>query len=192
MSEGRRRELEQERQAQVLARALIKEFTRAQQQRIEEQAERERWLKLSPKERKKREEEATEAEHQRMQECAARKEQARQSHGGSLDSTQVILTVVTYKSFLYGAFVLTVLSYIDIYKWIHRDHGDFPHLPLWAAPVICLCLFVSLLIQARVTLIYNDFDKHFSTWKSSAIILLSAPAVALSGLFLFGWIIDRI
>lgn len=192
MSEGRRRELEQERQAQVFARVLIKEFTRAQQQRIEEQAARERWLKLSPDERKKREQQAAEAEHQRMQEYAARKEEARQSHGGSLDSMQVTLTVAAYESFLYGALILTVFSYIDIYKWIQRDQGNFPLLPYWAAPLVCLCLYVGRRVEGQVVLIYKDFDEDFSTWKSLAIVLFSAPAVALSGLFLFGWIIDRI
>jgi hypothetical protein len=192
MSEGRRRELEQERQAQVFARAAIKEFTRAHQQRIEEQAAHERWLKLSPEERKRREQQAAEAEHQRMQEYAARKEQVRQSHGGSLDSMQVTLTVVAYKSFLYGALILTVFSYIDIYKWIQRDQGIFPLLPYWAAPIVCLCLYVARRIEGHVVLIYKDFDEDFSTWKFLAIFLFSAPAVALSGLFLFGWIIDRI
>src|SRR5271167_1288341 len=136
MSEGRRREMEQERQAREFAGALVKELTRVQQQRIQEQAARERWLKLSPEERKKCEQRAADAEHQRMQEYADGKEQARQSHGGSLDSMQVILTV---------------FSYIDIYKWIHRDDGDFPPMPRWAAPLICLCLFVSCQIGGRVT-----------------------------------------
>ena len=190
MSEGRRRELQLERDAQVLAGALIKEFTRAERQRMEEQAARERWLALSPEERNKYEQLAAEARHQQMQRLAAEKEHARQSYGGSLDSMQVSLTEMAYKSLLYGALLLAFFSYCDLYRSIHRDQGDFPSLCRWVGPFVCL--WVGSRIERQLERMYQVFDRGFSTGKFLMIFLFSAPATALSGLLIFGWLIDRL
>jgi hypothetical protein len=195
-----------EEQAQAFAGALIKELTcaqqqrtRAQQQHREEQAERERCANLSPEQREQEELKAEiaelkagEARHQQELADAALKEQARQRHGGSLDSLRVILTVVAFKSFLFGALILALYSYIDIYKLIRLDHGDFSPLSRWAGPPICLCLYLGVLMQQRVTRIYRDFDKPFDSYRFLFSFLFSAPAVALSGLFLLEWLINKI
>ena len=40
-------------------------------------------------------------------------------------------------------------------------------------------------------MIYKAFDKDFGTGQFLAIFLFSAPTVALSGLFIFDWMINH-
>ena len=139
MTEARRREIERERQARDFAQTLVRELTREQQKQQAALAAQEAWRRLSPEQRKEHELQADRARWRREEERDAEKARARQSHGGSLDSMQVIRTVAIYKSFLYGTLLVALYSYIDMYKWFrHGGNGRFPNLPLWAAPAICL------------------------------------------------------
>jgi hypothetical protein len=195
--------MEQERQAQIFAQAFTKEVTRAQQRQLEQhaalerhhlekQAAREEWLALSPEQRAERRREAAEAERERQAQLEAKQEQARQRWGGSLDSMQVILTVVAFESLLYGAFFFALYSYIDVCKLIHRHTGDFTTVNRWVGPPICLCFYVSAKIQRRIELIYSDFGKSLNTWKFPAVFLFAMLPVAFSGLLIFGWLVDRL
>lgn len=194
MSEGRRRQLEEERQAGVFARAIVKELTRAQELALERRAARERWLALSPEERKKHEELVAEAAQQRKEEQEARQEAARQRRGGSLESWQVIGTVAAYESLLYAALVVAAFCYADLYRMIGLGNaaGDFTTLCRWAGPPICLSLFAAARIEKRIEQIYEDFGKRFNNWKFLPILLFCGPVLALSGLLMFGWLIDRL
>jgi hypothetical protein len=203
MSDARRREMEHERQAQISAQALTKEVTRALQRHVEEcaalerhqlekQAAREEWRALSPEQRTERRREAAEAERERQAQLEATQEQSRQRWGSSVDSMQVILTVVAFEALLYGAFLFALYSYIDVCKLIYRHAGDFTAVNRWVGPPTCLCLYVSAKIRRRIELIYSDFGQRFDTWKFLAIFLFAMLPVAFSGLLMFGWLVDRL
>lgn len=186
MARTRREEMEEARRYEVLARAIVKESARAEKERRRQEAAREYLRNRTP------EQAARDAELARLRlaRLAAEKEQARQFHGGSLDSWPVTLKEVGYKSFLYGGFVLTVFSYADIYRWAHTAGDAALRLPTWAGPFICACLYVARRLESQVKTIYADFDTHFPDWKFLLIFMFACPAVAFSGLFLFGAAID--
>ena len=186
MASTRREEMEEERRFEKLARAFVKESARAEEDRRRQEATREYLRNRTPEQAAR----DAELDRQRLARLAAEKEQARQGHGGSLDSWPVTLKEVGYKSFLYGGFVLTLFSYADIYRWAHTAGDAALRLPTWAGPFICACLYVATRLERQLKTIYADFDTHFSDWRSLPIFLFACPAVAFSGLLLFNAAID--